>query len=469
MDAILIGPPQTSAQANFLMDLGDRAHVPIISFSATATSPSLLPPTPNYFLQTAPSDDTQVAPLVAVVKAFQWRDVVIIYEDADYGHGNGLLVPYLANALQEINAHVSYTSIIPLSATDDFLLKELYKMMTMQTRVFVVHMSHSLGSRLFLKAKEIGMVSEGYAWIITSGFTDLLYSLDSRVLEAMQGVLGVKTRIPKSKKLDSFAIRWKRNFLNNNVPSIRQVSISGLWAYDTIWALARAAERVGSRESESFSNATTVNSTNTFSFGISQTGPKILKAMLEESFEGLGGKFRFVNRQLQPSEFRIINIIGKRERGVGIWTPSRGISRKLASGILWPGESRVVPKGWDIPVSNKKLKIGVPVKDGFTEFVKVERDPLTNTSKVSGYCIAVFDSVMKALPYAVPYEYVPFAKPDGSSAGTYNDLVHQVFLKVRYMYQKVWYLFSLSPLFTAKTILFSYDRLCSFLFLLFNS
>nr|GMD86642.1 glutamate receptor 2.8-like [Ipomoea batatas] len=54
VDAII--GPQKSAQANFLMDLGDKAKVPVISFSAT--SPSLRPRSP-YFIQTGLSDDAQ--------------------------------------------------------------------------------------------------------------------------------------------------------------------------------------------------------------------------------------------------------------------------------------------------------------------------------------------------------------------------------------------------------------------------
>ncbi|KAG8380240.1 hypothetical protein BUALT_Bualt07G0172700 [Buddleja alternifolia] len=36
---------------------------------------------------------------------------------------------------------------------------------------------------------------------------------------------------------------------------------------------------------------------------------------------------------------------------------------------------------------------------------------------------------MKALPYAVLYEYVPFEKPDSSSTGSYDELSYQVFLQ----------------------------------------
>ena len=37
---------------------------------------------------------------------------------------------------------------------------------------------------------------------------------------------------------------------------------------------------------------------------------------------------------------------------------------------------------------------------------------------------------MKALPYNVDYELIPFAKPNGESVGTYNDMVYQVYLGV---------------------------------------
>ncbi|THG16859.1 hypothetical protein TEA_020593 [Camellia sinensis var. sinensis] len=290
VDAIV--GPQKSAQANFVMDLGDRAHVPVISFSAT--SPSVLSRT-QYFVQTALSDDTQVGAIAAIVEAFLWREVVIINEDTDYGNG---VIPYLSNALKE-TARISYRSIIPLSASDDFIEKELYKMMTIQTRVFVVHMSHFLGTRLFLKAKEIGMLSEGYVWIITNGLMDLL-SMDSNVIEAMQGVLGVKPHVPQSKRLDFFQ--------NNPNSTIKQdeSSIFGLWSDDTMWALAMAAEKVGLETPiNNIENISTMNSINLFNFRISQTGPKLLEAMLGTTFEGLSALPYAVRYEFVP--FKIVD------------------------------------------------------------------------------------------------------------------------------------------------------------------
>ena len=111
-------------------------------------------------------------------------------------------------------------------------------------------------------------------------------------------------------------------------------------------------------------------------------------------------------------------------------TSTYSTSRYNLGPIIWPGDSSSVPKGWEIPTNGKKSRIGVPVKDGFREFVKVTHDPSTNTTRPTGYCIEIFETVMRKLPYAVSYEYIPFAKPNGESAGTYNDMVYQIFLGV---------------------------------------
>jgi hypothetical protein len=47
-----------------------------------------------------------------------------------------------------IMVDVPYRSVIDQSATSEQITKELYKLMTMQTRVFVVHMPPSMASPL---------------------------------------------------------------------------------------------------------------------------------------------------------------------------------------------------------------------------------------------------------------------------------------------------------------------------------
>ena len=104
-------------------------------------------------------------------------------------------------------------------------------------------------------------------------------------------------------------------------------------------------------------------------------------------------------------------------------------SKDNLSPITWPGQPEKAPKGWEIPVVGKKLKVGVPVRVGFKEFVDVQFNS-DNTTTITGYCIDVFKAVIHALPYNVEYELIPYANSSHLMAGTYDELVHQVFDKV---------------------------------------
>ncbi|RVW14266.1 Retrovirus-related Pol polyprotein from transposon TNT 1-94 [Vitis vinifera] len=187
----------------------------------------------------------------------------------------------------------------------------------------------------------------------------------------MQGVLGVKPHVPRTKELESFKIRWKKK-IQEEYPTneISELNIFGLWAYDAASALAMAVEKLGAGN---------------FSF---QRPPFPRDSTSLE------------NGQLHTSAFQIVNVIGEGERGVGFWTTENGIVRRSNTtskanlrAIMWPGESTSVPKGW------------------------VTRDPITNKTRPTGYSIAIFDAVMATLPYAVLMKYVPLKIRDRKAAG----------------------------------------------------
>ncbi|XP_006845552.2 glutamate receptor 2.8 [Amborella trichopoda] len=438
----IIGP-QSSAEAKFTVDLANISHVPLLSFSAT--SPSLSSVDTRYFVRAALNDSAQAKPIAALFKAYGWRQAVAIYEDTEYGAG---FIPYLNDALLEVGSHLQHRTVLPASASNELINGELYKLMTMQTRIFIVHTTSPLASRLFLQVQQLGMMSKEYAWIITDGLSAFLDSTDPSVIASMQGVLGVKVYIEKTKRLADFTTRWKL-FYRGEYPNeieIPDLNVFGLRAYDATWALALAVEKSGTRAVR-FPHPIVgkVNSTDLSTLGISPVGSRLLNAVLDTDFTGLTGNIRFVNGELQVSTFQIINIIGQGIREIGFWSPIYGLSSNLNQEILnkkngysadvadlkpviWPGESTVVPKGWVIPTSGVKLKIGVPVRYGFKEFVNVERDPGDNRLRVTGFSIDVFNAVLEVLPYALPYEFVPFENSEGIMAGTYNDLVNQVFL-----------------------------------------
>lgn len=167
---------------------------------------------------------------------------MIIYEDNNYGSG---LVPFLTEGLVQNNALVSYQSIVSPSAGNDQILHELYKLKTMQTRVFLVHMLPALASQFFKLVKEAGMMNEGYAWIIADVLTSMLDSVDSDTIGAMQGVLGVKAYILKSAEVRRFTKRWRKRFHRENPEMDRtELNVIGIWPYDSITTLAEAVNEL---------------------------------------------------------------------------------------------------------------------------------------------------------------------------------------------------------------------------------
>ncbi|KAI3814872.1 hypothetical protein L1987_14519 [Smallanthus sonchifolius] len=423
----ILGPP-TSAQADFVIQLGNRAEVPIIS---PATSPSLSPNDNAYFIRAAHDSTSQLKPIAEVIKHFSWREVVFVYEDDEYGRG---LVPYLSDAMMNISTKVMYHAVIHPSASDDWIRAELFKLKTMQTRVFVVHALPDLASRFFKKVDETGMMEDGYVWIVTEVLTSRLHSLDRGDIDSMQGVLGVKSYIPRSNGLIWFEKRWRREFRRRYLEDdVTELDMFGIWSYDTVFALAMAVERVGNGVDMTFQRERGSTS-DLDAIGTSGMGSSLVQLIRNTRFKGLSGDFRVVDGQLQSSVYEIVNIIGKGEKPIGFWSPENGISKKLNNqtkdlkAVIWPGDSQVIPKGWEIPTSNENmLRVGVPAKGGFVQFIDANTDPQTKQVVVTGFCVDVFDAVIGALPYAVKHEFIPFVTPDGKKpAGSYNDLIYNL-------------------------------------------
>ncbi|KAK4765523.1 hypothetical protein SAY86_026613 [Trapa natans] len=428
----IIGP-FWSLQAKFVMELGTKAQVPIVSFSAT--SPSFSPANRQYFVRTAYVDSSQVGAIAAIVQAFGWREVVPIYEDTEFGNG---LIPYIIDAFQAIDVKIPYRSAISPSSRDEDILGQLNRLMMTQTRVFMVHMTTLLGSRLFDVANEAGMLNKDTVWIVTDGMSSLLDAVEPLAMDSMQGVLGVRPYLPMSDRLKDF----KKN------KSIRSAdNLLALWAYDTVWALGDVVEKVWNSSKSQYggrkrSRPGTRTASLVFS-QISEVGPDIARYMRNYKVNGLSGHFQLVNGQLQPSAFEVFNVVGRKERVIGYWTPKHGLSKSKAMNNLtredrgystsmddlkpplWPGETLEQPKGWVIPVKGKKMKIGVPVKSGFKEFIKVEWD-LHGNPTYSGFSYDVFLAVLDELPFAIPYEFVPFMNSSRLIAGSYSDMLYRI-------------------------------------------
>ncbi|KAJ0984982.1 hypothetical protein J5N97_003338 [Dioscorea zingiberensis] len=359
-----------------------------------------------FFIRTGINDTSQANVLASLVQHFRWKQVVPIYADTDFGNR---IIPHLIDAFVEVDAHVPYRSPIPISASDADIGKELEKLKEMQTRVFIVHMEYSLGFKLFSNAKKAGMMGKGYVWITTYGLTDIVDLMGPSATNVIQGVLGIKPYITENnKKLQDFKARWRKRFELEN-PFADQVTdpstVFGLWAYDTVWALATAAENVSATNYTFSMNNVRNNSSDLESIGQSQIGSELTQEISNTKFYGISGKFHL----------------------------DYGVSQRLNSMddvevLRWPGGFPDPPKGWEWPTNGQTLRIGIPVKPGFPKFVNVSNN---SNSCPTGYCIEVFDHAIDSLPYNVTYKYFPFANPKDPNQmkGTYDDLVYQIYLK----------------------------------------
>ena len=421
----IIGPP-TSAEAEFVSHIGDHAHVPVISYSAT--SPALSAAQTPFFVRTAANDSFQTAPVAAVLGAFRWRAAVVMYEDSPYGAG---ILPALADALQGVGAKIMDRASVSTDAGDGAIDAALYRLMAMPTRVFVVHMLYPLAARLFRRAKKAGMMSQDYVWVDTDGVGSFMDMLSPEDLDVMQGVVSLQPYLPVTDDVKNFSARFRARARREN-PDDEDVvdsTIMRLWAYDTAWAIAAAAEaaRVPSPAFQTPQPSTVL--TDLDRLGVSATGATLLKAVLATTFDGISGKFKLVDGQLQLAAYQVVNIIGKGARTVGFWTPQSGISHDLNPGssnalrhILWPGEPRSTPKGWTVSPNGRMLLVAVPMKNGFKQFVDASMNSTTGETRITGYSIDVFDEVMKNMPYPVSYQYVP----SNVSLESYDKLVNLV-------------------------------------------
>nr|POE85281.1 glutamate receptor 2.2 [Quercus suber] len=282
-------------------------------------------------------ESAQVKAIVDIVKAFGWGEIVPIYEDTEYGNG---LIPYLMDALQEIDTRVPYRSVIPASSNNTEISEELNKLKANRTRVFLVHMTASLGSKLFVLPKNVEMMSEGHAWIITQGFSSLLDPMGSKVMDSMQ-----------------------------------------------VWALVMAVEKAGIVHS-SFSKQNASNSN-----------------------VDLGSFRHFGNRGFS------LDLTDTSEEAYST-------SKDKLKQPIWPGYTTDQPK---------KLRIGVPIRNGFEEFLKVEWHSSTDDKpSIPGFVIDVFHALQDALPFPLSHEFIPYVNKHRQSNGTYDELLDQKDLSSRH-------------------------------------
>ncbi|KAL6129243.1 hypothetical protein ACLB2K_072596 [Fragaria x ananassa] len=428
---------QTRMEANLFADLGEDVEIPVFSLSQPSLARPLTDRNP-FFIAVTQDETVQVAGITALTQMFIWRDVILLYERTEHA---GDLIPSLINSFQEKKINIVFTSTISASSTTEQIIEELQKLKALETTVFVVHISHFLVPRLFMNAKKLGMMSEGYAWVLTSTSLNFLNSMESSVIQSMQGVLGLKSHIPTSRSLHNLTSRLRRKFyIEESHMEVQELSADGIWAYDAISVLAEAVERSRIKVSTRL-NQKDLKDTDSY-----KPGSVLLEEILQSRVKGVSGEVQYSKQKLIAGKLEMVNMIGKGERRVGILTfneekpedlqelqPLKNKRNLLSTSdletVIWPGGSSTIPKGSKKKLIEIKLRVGVPAHSGFDELVQLKHDIQTNKTYFTGFCIDVFETAIRGLPYKVQYEFIPFQDADGILAWNYDDLVYQVHLQ----------------------------------------
>ncbi|KAH0908514.1 hypothetical protein HID58_031835 [Brassica napus] len=386
VEAIIIGG-DSILETKLLAEIGEKARVPVISINSPISS-SLS--RYSHLIQVTHDSSSEAKGITAFIHGFDWNSVGLVYEDEDDWRDS---MQQLVDHFYENGVGIQSKAGFAVSSTQEMVMDRLGKMKDLGTSVFVVHSSEVTATRLFPCAERLGMMGEGFAWILTSKSMSSFHGK-----EAMEGVVGFKTYIPMSKELQNFTLGLRSSLGNRDG---FRLSISGVWAHDVAWALARSAEMV--------------NASST-----------LLEAITECRFKGLSGDFQVKDNKFLSDKFEIVNLLESGERRIGFWNGNGSFSsrrhfNKLEETIIWPGGSAQTPGGRVLGESKRrKLRVLVTSSNRFPRLMKVETDSATNVTTAEGFCIEVFRAAISPFDYEL--EFIPWR--NGSN---YNRLAYALY------------------------------------------
>lgn len=438
-DTVAIIGPQSSVIAHVISSVATELQVPLLSFSAT--DPTLSSLQFPFFVRTTQNDFHQMAAVSDIVEYYGWREVVAVYVDDDYGR-NG--IASLADQLELRRCSISYKAPLTSEANRTEITNVLVKVALTESRVIIVHTYPSWGLDVFSVAKHLEMMDSGYVWIATNWLSTVLDTespLPYEKIEDIQGIITLRMYTPESELKTNFVSNWKK-LTRKEANGSFGLNTYGLYAYDTVWILAHAINDFFNKGGIiTFSNDTRLSdlrngSLNLNALSIFDGGNSLLENVLNVNFTGLTGLVRFSNDRspINPA-YEVINVIGTGVRLIGYWSnhsklsksppdysspPNNFDTNEQLHGVIWPGQTSDKPRGWVFPNNGKELRIGVPNRVSYREFIALM--PGTDTFK--GYCIDVFTAALSLLPYPVPYKLIPFG--DGKNNPSCTELVQQM-------------------------------------------
>ncbi|CAI9286505.1 unnamed protein product [Lactuca saligna] len=372
-------------EASAIAEVISEADQNVPVFLSLSTTPQATHQWP-FFFQAVPTQSTQMNAVVAILQSWGIRQVTLIYE-ASHLSSTASIISHLSQAFRQTGSELNH--IVPLTSASCLLEEELEVLKKQQVKVFVIHTSLELGIRLFQAAKKMEMTGDGYLWIATNGITDSFHSINSSMISSMKGMIGVKSYFPENTpEFRDFSKRFRRKF-SSDYPE-EEEDEPGIFAVQGYNAV------------------------------------KLFEEISPENFD---------HKILPPQSIvEIVKVVGKGYHSV-YWTEGSGFSETMDDDIngvttytnsmdsvgqaLWPMQPWYANKRRRNLAENPeiRMRVGVPGRSLFKQFVNVEYNPKNNETVISGFVIAVFDEIMREMK--LPYDYFPFY-------GSYDELMRQI-------------------------------------------
>lgn len=377
---------QSLHEAKLFAAISEKAKVPVTSFLVPK---SLSLNKDDYFIQLTHDTTSEAKGITKLIHDFNWTSIVVIYEDVDDWRES---LQILVENFQDEGIHIAgFASFAVSSSGEKYMMNHLRKVKDSGSMVFVVHMSEILVSRLFKCVEKLGFMEEGYTWILTARTMDHFHYSDHFAIRSMQGVIGFKTYIPVSEEVTNFSSRLRKLMVDDGETALMETKhySSVLWAHDIAYILATAVEKMRLNTSENVSD--------------------LLETIRQCRFKGLShGNIKLVGNEFLSETFEIVNIIGDKERRIGLW--SCGSLSKRKHFMCPDGSGKIPPRHRFLAENGEKkklLRVLVTAGNKVPNLVSVRPDPETGANVVTGFCVEVFKTCIA--PFNYELEFIPYS------------------------------------------------------------
>lgn len=127
-------------EAAIVADVGNRAQVAVVSLAASDNSPTLTHLRWPFLIKMDSNSSREMESVAAIVHSYDWKKVVVIYEDDAYGDPGTLAV--LSQALNDMGSEIEHRLVLPpyssLSDPRGFIGDEVVKLLSKKSRVYIV-------------------------------------------------------------------------------------------------------------------------------------------------------------------------------------------------------------------------------------------------------------------------------------------------------------------------------------------